>query len=31
MMIEEFDVDGDGVIDKKEFLAIMTHGADAEH
>ena len=30
-MIEEFDVDGDGVIDKKEFLAIMTHGADAEH
>lgn len=30
-MIEEFDVDGDGVIDKREFVAIMTHGADAEH
>ena len=30
-MIEELSVGRDGVIDKKEFLAIMTHGADAEH
>ena len=28
-MIEEFDQNGDGVIDEKEFRAIMTQGADA--
>ena len=28
-MIDEFDQNGDGVIDEKEFLAIMSKGADA--
>lgn len=27
-MIDEFDKNGDGVIDEAEFLAIMTNGAD---
>lgn len=29
-MIEEFDTNGDGVIDEREFLAIMEKGADAD-
>jgi len=29
-MIDEFDGDADGAIDEKEFIAIMTKGADAE-
>ena len=29
-MIDEFDTNGNGVIDEKEFIAIMTKGADAE-
>lgn len=29
-MIEEFDTNGDGVIDEREFLAIMQKGADAD-
>ena len=28
-LIDEFDQNGDGVIDEKEFLAIMSKGADA--
>jgi Ca2+-binding EF-hand superfamily protein len=29
-MIDEFDGDGDGAINEKEFIEIMTKGADAE-
>lgn len=29
-MIDEFDGDGDGAINEKEFMEIMTKGADAE-